>query len=148
MSRKNCTSKQLGAPCPFLLLNRTWPALPVRVSWHWDVVDPALVQEQLLRNDDRESIHTADTCSSSSAKKLQEKKSVSYNRKILLQTHLHSPKSENIYQDNCGYLSMCIEDTRILCSDLKTFHYMGFICNDVMWLFLNMYDIKYLYIQL
>lgn len=147
MSRKNCTSKQLGAPCPFLLLNRTWPALPVRVSWHWDVVDPDLVQEQLLRNDDRVYSHCRHLflffC-----KKITGKKSVQYNSKILLQTHLHSPKSENIYQDNCGYLSMCIEDTRILCSDFKTFHYMGFICNDVMWLFLNMYDIKYLYIQL
>lgn len=66
--------KTAGGPMSIsVVINRTWPALPVRVSWHWDVVDPALVQEQLLRNDDRESIHTADTCSSSSAKKLQEK---------------------------------------------------------------------------
>lgn len=95
-----------------------------------------------------ESLFTLQTPVPLLLQKITGKKSVQYNSKILLQTHLHSPKSENIYQDNCGYLSMCIEDTRILCSDLKTFHYMGFICNDVMWLFLNMYDIKYLYIQL
>lgn len=79
-----------------------------------------------------ESLFTLQTPVPLLLQKIKVKKSVPYNKKILLQTHLHSPKSENIYQDNSGNLKYVYCRYKNMCSDFKTFHYMGFIYNDVM----------------